>query len=155
MKKPFAPLREPLFLFITQRRKDAEERQGASGDSSVSPCEQTSRVPRRRLLVLLADVFTLGSGEGGLCFGIGPAARRQPYGRCFEGGLLLPQEAYRQGGGFGVGWQLRWEWAGPDEVAIVACMRKLLTIVNTLIKMDLLWSNETASQETPETLRRH
>lgn len=28
------------------------------------------------------------------------------------------------------------------KIAIVACMRKLLTIVNTLIKKDVLWSNE-------------
>lgn len=30
------------------------------------------------------------------------------------------------------------------KVALVACMRKLLTILNTLIKNDVLWSNETS-----------
>ena len=39
------------------------------------------------------------------------------------------------------------------KVAIVACMRKLITIINLLIKNDELWSNEKSVSTSAETLR--
>jgi transposase len=39
------------------------------------------------------------------------------------------------------------------KVAIVACMRKLITIINLLIKNDELWSNEKSVPTKVETLR--
>ena len=39
------------------------------------------------------------------------------------------------------------------KVAIVACMRKLITIINLLIKNDELWSIEKSVSTKAETLR--
>jgi len=47
----------------------------------------------------------------------------------------------------------------PKKVALIAAMRKLLIILNTLIKNDVLWSEEpnkaSVRAETSEARRRH